>query len=177
MLIFATGSAARRKLIKMCKKNAVFKNPKIDERRFDKENVYDYLQRVTYMKAVSFVNKNSIVAAADTIIFYKDKIIGKPINRENAFEILSMLSGNYHCCFSAATILSMKGYEFFTDYAVVYMDKLNSEQINLYLDSNEYKNRAAGYAIQGLASNFLRVVKGDINTVIGFPMKKLCRII
>ncbi len=177
MIVLASASTARRKLIKICKKNISFAYSDIDETRKNKEELYDYLQRVTYLKAFGFVSSKKTVIAVDTVVVFRDKIIGKPKNRQEAFDILTNLKGNYHYCFSAVTILSDKAYEFFVDYAVVYMNYVNDKQIDDYLSVEDFTKRAAGYAVQGRASAFMEVVKGDVTTVIGLPMKRLCRII
>ena len=177
MIILASASKARRKLIKMCKKNAVFGRSDIDETRLDNEKLFDYLQRVTYLKAIKFVSSKNTVISADTVIVFKEKIVGKPKDIKEAFDVLSALRGNVHYCFSAVTILSQYKYEFFVDSAAVYMKPVSDNQIYDYLDSEDFGSKAAGYAIQGSASNFMNVKKGDVTTVIGLPMKKLCRII
>ena len=177
MIILASASKARRKLIKICKRNAVLAKSDIDETRLQGESLFEYLERITYLKAVKFVSKKNTVISADTVIVFEDKIIGKPKSRQNAFEILKNLEGKKHFCFSGVTVLSNKRYEFFVDYAVVYMDRIGDKAINDYLDKEDYKTKAAGYGIQGLASKFMYVIKGDITTVIGLPMKKLCKII
>ncbi len=177
MIILASASVARRKLIKMCKRNIIIKSSDIDESRYDNEDIYAYLQRVTYMKGIRFVKSNTTVISADTVIVYKDKMIGKPKNRRDAFNILSMLSGNRHFCFSGVSIMSEYGYEFFVDYAVLRVMDLDKKAIDSYLDKKEYIGKAAAYAIQGSASEFIELVKGDIKTVIGLPMRELCKII
>ncbi len=177
MLILASSSVARRKLIKMCRRNVVVKKPRVDESRLDSESIECYLQRVTYMKASAFLRKGAVVVSADTVIEAGGMIIGKPNSRDEAFSIFKMLRGKIHRCLTGVTVISCYGYEFFLEYALVKMEYLSDEEIESYLDYGEYRNRAAGYAIQGIASRFMSVVKGDITTVIGLPMRRLCRII
>jgi septum formation protein len=175
--ILATASKARRKLMKICKKNVLFAKAELDETRFSNEDIYDYLQRITYLKAYKFLRKNRRVISADTVISFNDSIIGKPKDKSEAFEILSLLRGKKHYCKSGVTIIAQDYYEFFVDSAVVYMNYLSDRDIYKYLDNEDFASKAAGYAIQGRARHFMRIVKGDITTVIGLPMKKLCRII
>ncbi len=177
MLILASSSRARRKLIKMCKRNAVVKKPRIDESRHEKESLEAYLQRVTYMKATRFLNNSATVISADTVIEFEGMIIGKPKDRNDAFNTIKRLSGNLHRCITGVSVLSSDHYEFFVDYAIVRVNRLADEEIERYLDTGEYIGRAAGYAIQGIASRFMRVIEGDVTTVIGLPMRILCKII
>ncbi len=177
MIVLASASAARRRLIKICRKNVILASSNMDETRFENEDIYDYLRRITYLKGLRFVNLHTTVITADTVIVHKDRVIGKPKNRQDAFNILSELSGDRHFCFSGVTVMSKKGYMFFVDCAVVEIESLKKNEIDSYLDKNEYIGKAAAYAIQGYASDFVRVIKGDVTTVIGLPMKRLCKII
>ncbi len=177
MIILATQSKARRKLFKKCVRNAVFRVSKIDETRFDNESVVEYLLRVSFLKAREFYKKGVISIGADTIVVFDDEVIGKPKNISEAFEILKKLSGHYHRCLTGVSVIREEGCVSFVDEAVVFMEKLSDKEIMDYVRTGEFEGRAAGYAIQGRASAFMRVVKGDKTTVIGLPMKKLCRII
>ncbi len=177
MIILATQSEARRKLFKKCKRNAIFTKANIDERRLDGENIKDYLLRVSFLKAFVFYKYGITVIGADTVIEFKGKIIGKPKDDDEAFKTLKMLSDNYHRCLTGVTILKNNRCISFVDEAIVYMNRLSESEIWEYVRRGEYKGKAAGYAIQKEASKFMKLVKGDITTVIGLPMKKLCRII
>ena len=177
MIILATQSEARRKLFKKCKRNAIFKKANIDERRLDGEGVEDYLLRVSFLKASVFYKNGITVIGADTVIEFDGKIIGKPKDDEEAFAILKMLSGNYHRCLTGVTVLKDGRCISFVDKAIVYMDRLSNNEIWEYVKSGEYKGKAAGYAIQKRAARFMRLVRGDVTTVVGLPMKRLCSII
>ncbi len=177
MIILATQSEARRKLFKKCKRNAIFTKSNIDERRLDGESVEDYLLRVSFLKAFVFYKYGNTVIGADTVIEYKGEVIGKPKDDKEAFNTLKMLSDNYHRCLTGVTILMNNRCISFVDKAIIYMNGLSDSEIWEYVRSGEYKGRAAGYAIQKEASKFMKLVEGDITTVIGLPMKKLCRII
>ncbi len=177
MIILATQSEARRKLLKKCKRNAIFKVSHVDERILKGENVYCYLLRISLLKASKFYKSDIISIGADTVIVFDDKIIGKPSNDYEAFTILRMLSGNYHRCLTGVTVLKENKCISFVDEAIIYMKKLTEKEIWDYVKTGEYKGKAAGYAIQKRAAKFIKLVKGDITTVIGLPMKKLCTII
>ncbi len=177
MIILATQSKARRKLFKKCKRNAIFKVSHVDETRLPNEGVYDYLIRVSFLKASEFFKKGVVSIGADTVILFRDMVIGKPKDEKEAFEILKMLSGHYHSCMTGVTVLKERKCISFVEKAIVFVEKLTDNEIWEYVKTKEFQGRAAGYAIQGRASKFMRVVQGDITTVIGLPMKRLCRII
>ena len=177
MIILATQSKARRKLFKKCKRNAIFKVSHVDETMLLGEDVYDYLVRVSFLKAREFFKNGVVSIGADTVVLFENRVIGKPKSERDAFEILKMLSGNYHACLTGVTVLNGERCISFVEKAMVFVKKLTDREIWEYVKTEEYKGRAAGYAIQGRASSFMRVVRGDITTVIGLPMKRLCRII
>ncbi len=175
MIVLASASKARRKLIKMCIRNALVGASDVDETRLPGESIENYLRRITLLKAVPFVKKGATVIAADTIIEFNGEIFGKPPDASVAFRYLKALSGNIHRCITGVTILNKTSYAFFVDHAYLKVDKLTDEEIWAYISTGEYRNRAAGYAIQGIASRFIHLIKGDITTVIGLPMRKLCK--
>ncbi|WP_022670256.1 Maf family protein [Hippea alviniae] len=177
MIVLATKSQARRRLLKKCKRNAIITVSNIDEKRFVGESIVEYLLRVSFLKALSVKRKNQIVIGADTVIYFDGRVIGKPKDREEAYQILSMLSGKIHQVYTGVSVISDKWCERFVEVASVKVDKLTEDEINSYLDTNEYMGRAAGYAIQGRARHFMHLIEGDITTVIGLPMKRLCKII
>ncbi|WP_025209813.1 Maf family protein [Hippea sp. KM1] len=177
MIVLSSSSKARRKLIRKCKRNVVFGVSNIDESRLSGEAVYEYVLRLSYLKAVSVYKEGLIVIGADTVIVLDDEVFGKPKDRLEAFYMLRRLSGRIHECFSGVSIVSDKGSVSFVERALVKVDRLSDYQIEAYLDTGEYKGRAAGYAIQGKASGFMRVIEGDKTTVIGLPMKRLCRLL
>ena len=177
MLILATASIARRKLLRKCKRNVVFKISNVDEKRFDNESIYEFLLRISYLKASVFYKNGVDVVGADTVLMVDDRIIGKPKNKEDAGEILKLLSGRKHLCLTGVAVLKNNSWIGFIERAVVKVDNLSDDLIEQYLNTDEWMGRAGGYAIQGRAKEFMRVVEGDITTVIGLPMKRLCRII
>ena len=177
MVVLATKSLARRRLIKKCKRNVIIRKSNIDETRFEDESIVDYLLRVSFLKAIAVKRSKDMVIGADTVIYFDGKIIGKPKNRREAFDILMMLSGNIHRVYTGVSVVSDDWCVRFVDVAAVKVDVLSVSELNSYLDTNEYIGKAAGYAIQGRARHFLRLIEGDITTVIGLPMKKLCKII
>lgn len=175
MIVLATRSIARRKLIKKCKRNIIFKTSDIDETYLSGESLEEYLLRVSFLKAAKLFRENVTVIGADTVIFFEGKIIGKPKSREEAFLIMKMLSGRVHEVYTGVSVLTTNKCIGFVEMAKVKVDNLSNDLIYSYLKTNEFMGKAGGYAIQGRARYFMKVVEGDITTVIGLPMKRLCK--
>ena len=113
-----------------------------------------------------------IIIASDTIVVINEKILNKPTDREDAFNMLRSLSGNIHSVFSSLYVYD--GYEKkeikeFTETRVEFY-KLTDKQINDYLDTHEPFDKAGAYGIQGYGSKFIKKIEGCFFSVMGFPI-------
>ncbi len=113
-----------------------------------------------------------IIIASDTIVVINEKILNKPIDREDAFNMLKSLSGNVHSVFSSLYVYD--GYEKkeikeFTKTKVEFYP-LTGEQVNDYLDTHEPFDKAGAYGIQGYGSKFIKKIEGCFFSVMGFPI-------
>jgi septum formation protein len=120
--------------------------------------------------------REAIIIAADTMGYFEGNLIGKPENKQDAFNILTLLSGNTHEVFTAVVLLhthSEKTEKFLVK-TLVHFQELTSDEISTFLDSNdEYKDRAAAYSIQDRASLFIDSIQGSYTNVIGLPLAQL----
>jgi len=114
------------------------------------------------------------ILGADTVISLNNKIFGKPENREEALEMLKKLSGNLHKV--VTSIAFYNGYEKKIDSCTadcsVKFASLSDDEIQWYLDTNEWQGVAGGYRIQGLASFFITQINGCPSTVMGLPLRE-----
>lgn len=119
----------------------------------------------------------TIIVAADTIVAIDDKILGKPNDLDEAFEMLKQLQGRSHEVYTGLAIYSMGKLEnkIIQDYCCtkVYMKPLTNEEIIKYIESENPLDKAGAYAIQGKAAEFIEKIDGDYNNVVGLPMDLL----
>jgi septum formation protein len=113
-----------------------------------------------------------IIIASDTIVVINEKILNKPIDRDDAFNMLRTLSGNIHSVFTSLYVYD--GYEKkkikkFTKTKVEFYE-LTDQQINDYLDTHEPFDKAGAYGIQGYGSKFIKKIEGCFFSVMGFPI-------
>ena len=118
---------------------------------------------------------NRWVIAADTIVYLDDFILGKPKNTEEAFEMLSRLSGQEH---SVITGLSIHHFEKETAghqavETVVKMKSLTPVEMRWYVNTGEPFDKAGGYAIQGIGSFMIEWIRGSYTNVVGLPLCEL----
>ena len=113
------------------------------------------------------------VLGADTVVVLDDKILGKPCDREDAFNMLKDLSGRVHSVFTGVCAISDKGSITFAEETKVEFYPLSDKEINDYIDTKECDDKAGAYGIQGLASKFIKGINGDYFNVVGLPMSSI----
>ena len=147
--------------------------PTVDENRRADESTEMFLQRVAISKG-EVVYRDAFfevpLVSADTIVLCEDTIIGKPVDRVDAFGMLKRLSDNVHEVLTGISIL-YKGTSHY-DFArtCVEFTEISDNEINYYLDNENYQDKAGAYAIQGKASVFVKKIDGCYFNVMGFPL-------
>lgn len=118
------------------------------------------------------VDKDTIVIAADTIVYY-DRILGKAKDRPDAFNTIKSLSGKTHKVITALAIINND--KELVDYEVtkVKFRDLSNEKIDRYLDTAEYTDKAGAYGIQGYGEILVESIEGSFSNVVGLPISKL----
>ena len=147
--------------------------PDIDELIHQGEKPGPYVIRMARSKAetVSRRHKNSYIIAADTVIFSGAKILGKAFNKEEALKTLKQLSGKKHKVYGGICIISPnKNIALRTIITQVSFRIINEEEIEDYLYSEEWKDKAGCYAIQGMASKFVKRINGNYDNVVGLSV-------
>lgn len=134
--------------------------------------------RIAEEKATAVLNncgETDLIIAADTLVVSDDKILGKPENIDHARVMLKSLAGKTHLVITAVVIIDKATGQHISDCALseVTWRGINDEDIEQYLLTNEWQNRAGSYAIQGEAQKFLLVINGSLSNVIGLPLELL----
>ena len=116
---------------------------------------------------------DTLIIASDTLVHMDGRVLGKPIDRDNAREMLSSLSGREHYV-SSGVYLSYEGVGIasHSTTAVRFADMTDTE-IEKYLDTDEPYDKAGSYGIQGIASLFIEGIEGDYFNVVGLPIRLL----
>ena len=139
--------------------------------------LFKRLENIALQKAKPLQIKypNNIIVSADTMVTFQDEMLGKPKDREDAKRMLNMLSNNKQVVITAVCIIKDQQSTTFTDATTVTFKKLSDQEIEDYLDTNEWQGKAGAYAIQGVASKFVEKIDGDLENVIGMPMYKVIK--
>ena len=138
----------------------------------------DVSKNLAELKAnkVSQVNKDVLVLGADSVIDLDGELISKPENRKEALDILKKLNGKKHHLISSVCI-SKNGAMIwnFTDMATLTMKNFNENELKVYLSKipDEILYAYNVYQIEGEGRNLFLEIKGDENTIMGLPIKKI----
>jgi septum formation protein len=115
-----------------------------------------------------------IVIGADTIVVLENQIIGKPVDRDDAINILSRLSGKEHHVITAVCITNGKKQVVFSDTTHVQFYSLSQEQIEFYVDKYKPYDKAGAYAIQEwIGVTGIKSINGDFYNVMGLPVSRV----
>jgi septum formation protein len=135
------------------------------------------IEALALHKALDVAKKvqEGIIIAADTQILINGEAIGKPADRADALNMLSMMSGNTHKVITGVAILDANTgqKETWVETTLVTFCELSLDEINAYLDSGEYEGKAGAYGIQGRAAVFVEKIDGCYFNVVGLPLSKL----
>jgi septum formation protein len=118
--------------------------------------------------------QNAIIIAADTVVILDGKIIGKPVDANDAKNILKQLSGKVHKVVTGVVILSKNRKEEISEITEVHFLPLQKKQIDHYVEKYKPLDKAGAYAIQewiGLTG--IKKIDGDFYNVMGLPISKV----
>ncbi len=120
------------------------------------------------------IGEEFIVISADTVVVIDGKIIGKPKDEEDAFNIIKSLSGRTHRVYTGFTVTD--GNKAKTDFEVtdVHFKNLCDDDIRRYVATGESADKAGAYGIQQKGNLFVEYIHGDYYNVVGFPISKIC---
>ncbi|TET02790.1 MAG: septum formation protein Maf [Promethearchaeota archaeon] len=121
----------------------------------------------------------TVIIAADTIVEFNGKIIGKAQNEGEAFKILKSLINRTHNLITGIALTSIDDPKIIVDYdiTVVTFTELSEDDIRNYIKTEEWKGRAGAYSIRDRASLFIKEIRGSPSNVIGLPMHKIFKIL
>ena len=164
----------------------------IDERRADGEPIEDCVRRLATAKALEVQVALAAVAGAiaggasvrevavlgaDTAVVVDEDLLGKPRDRSDALALLARLSGRWHQVLSAVALASGNGVQCALSRSEVRFRVLSARECAAYWDSGEPRDKAGGYAIQGLGAAFIEELRGSYTGVVGLPLFETARLL
>ena len=149
-------------------------SPEIDETSFLKELPTDYVKRIALEKCLSIrVEKTQSLITADTVVAVGRRIMHKTNKMSIAKENLSILAGRRHDVYTSFCVKKGPTIKQELVKTSLKMKKLSDRDIENYLHTKQWINKAGSYSIQGRAIVFFPFISGCFSNVIGLPLPKL----
>ena len=180
-IILASKSPRRRALLEqMGVRDFRIITPDIDEHMDRALPPAELVRQISLEKAQAVAaqaDPNTVVIAADTVVALDGAVLGKPADEEEAFRMLSLLSGNRHQVYTGLTVL--RGEQVFSQWeeTAVTFRPLTAEEIEAYIATGEPMDKAGAYGIQGYGSLLIKGISGDYYNVMGLPVCRLGQIL
>ncbi len=175
--ILASASPRRKEIFKQIGIDIKVVESSINESIRTDERPEQIAMSLAFQKAIDVSNKvdNSIIIAADTIVVKENEIIGKPKNKLDARKTLQLLSGQKHNVITGFALIDNNRLTKIVDYELteVYFKDLDTIEIEAYLETYEFLDKAGSYAIQGKGSLLVEKINGCYFNVVGLPISKI----
>ncbi|MEK9167045.1 MAG: Maf family protein [Patescibacteria group bacterium] len=174
--ILASSSPRRQELLSAIGlKFKVCPSVNFSEKNTENLAAHDLVLRNAIGKAEEIAEKfpDAIVLGVDTVGALDDHILEKPKDYDDAFRMLQILQGNTHEVLSGLCLITNKKKSTYIESTKITFLPLTDDEIHSYLKHNEWTDKAAAYAAQGLASIFIKGFDGDYFNVVGLPIYRL----
>lgn len=123
------------------------------------------------------VAADTIVIGADTIVVVDGKVFGKPKDRKEAIQMLTVLAGRAHIVISGVAVVQGEKVVSGFSATTVKIRSLSQIQIERYVDTGEPMDKAGAYAIQGRGALLVESISGCYNNVVGLPLNELSKLL
>lgn len=143
----------------------------LDETPLKQETPLALARRLAEAKARACAQAGAVALAADTVVSVGRRVLPKTETEAEARACLELLSGRNHRVVTAIAVIDAQGGLHAREgEARVSFKRLSQAEIDAYLASGEWRGKAGGYAIQGLAGRFVSGVIGSYPAIVGLPL-------
>ncbi|MCQ2515086.1 MAG: Maf family protein [Ruminococcus sp.] len=178
MIILASASPRRQQLLSLICDDFKVLPADIYESITETVDLETIPEQLAFDKA-SYIFQNcksdDIVIGCDTGVFVDGKMLGKPKDKQQAFEMLKMLSDRKHKVITGCAILHKNQISKFSQVTEVEFYNLTDDEIYSYINTGEPIDKAGAYGIQGKGALLVKGIVGDFHNVVGLPVAELSR--
>lgn len=173
-LILASKSPRRKQLLEMAGIPFKIRTKEVEEdypADLAVMEVAPFLARKKAHACRDFIEGDAILLSADSVVIQSGIIYGKPVDRNDAKRILSILSGQMHTVVTGVCLLSKDKEKIFAGHSQVFFDELSEAEIDYYIDTYKPYDKAGAYAIQewiGLCK--INKIEGTYANIMGLPV-------
>ena len=147
------------------------------EEHSDKIDPKEYVMDLSRQKAEAIAKdlKEGVILSADSIIYIVDKKLEKPKTKEQAKIMLQSLSGRVNYAVTGVTIIDLYQNKKVTlnEITEVYFDELTEEEIDWYIENEQYIFERCGYSIAGKSAIYIPKINGDYYNILGMPISRV----
>lgn len=181
-IILASGSPRRRELLSglgIKFEIMVDNSSEIAPKDASPEEVVMTLAKTKLQNVAKRAPEDALIIAADTVVALEKRILGKPKDENEAFEMLTELSGRRHSVYTGIAVGESKSDRIVCEFEKtdVYFKELENDEIKRYIATGEPMDKAGAYGIQNLGALFVEKIAGDYFNVVGLPICRLGRIL
>lgn len=179
-LILASQSPRRKQILEQIGIYPICIPVDIDETPKSGELPLTYCKRLALEKAQAGWQRSDgllPVLGSDTIVVYGGLILGKPIDEEDAFEMLMKLSNHTHQVITAVAVVDKDSGKVVESISKVIFDKLEVDDVRNYIASKEPMDKAGSYGIQGYASKWIKQITGSYSGIMGLPIYETSKLL
>lgn len=177
-VVLASSSPRRRDLLDLIGIKHDVRPADVDESIVGGETPADYAERLAREKAEAIaVEGADIVIGADTVVVIDGRVLGKPVNEQQAAAMLESLGGRTHTVLTAVAIVVDGRTSSGVEEVTVTFRPLTLEEIDSYVATGEPMDKAGAYGIQGYGATIVERVEGDYFAVMGLPLVRLVRLL
>ena len=181
-IILASASPRRKELLKLIGLDFEVIPSDVEENIENQFFSPELIENLAVEKAADVAEKigfDAIVIGSDTVVVINNKILGKPKDKKDAFNMLKLLSGKTHRVISAIAVIDTETGKTLKDFVVsdVIFKQLSDEEINAYIETGEPMDKAGAYAIQGFAGMFVKSINGCYSNIVGISVFKLAEML
>lgn len=175
-LILASNSPRRKEILKSAGFDfevIVRETEESFDSKLELEKVPEYLAK---KKADCFgeFDDKYLILTADTVVISDNKILNKPKNNEEAFQMLSTLSCKWHKVVTGVCMKNGDDFQIFSDETEVYFESLSESEINFYIENFKPLDKAGAYGVQDFIGMIgISKLNGSFYTVMGLPIHKI----
>ncbi len=135
------------------------------------------LSRAKAEEVSSQCSDHDVIIAADTIVALDGDILGKPSDKDDAFRMLSRLSGREHSVYTGVTVMRGDRVISESERTIVRFREMTEREIKAYIVTEEPMDKAGSYGAQGIGSLFIEGIEGDFFNVMGLPLCRLSKML
>ena len=172
-VLLASGSKRRHELLNQLGVEFKIVNQEIEE-SFSHELKYseitDYLAKKKSSLLIKSLKKNDLLITSDTIVWHKNRALGKPKNRDEAFEMIKSLENSSHEVITSICISTIKSQVIVNEKTIVFFDNIDKNDLLYYTKTSDVLDRAGSYGIQDYIGHIgIKKIQGSYSNVLGFP--------